>query len=146
LRAIARHTIQWAFPRGARRQWAMSRWLGDPACARYLAGLRTALGHHRSLWAESLVGLGWPRELTATGTTTPYFLVAVPPAFRTRPDGVDAWRRDLLERTGLLLSHASITIDGTDARVPFLRAYLGGDEDVVVEAIRRLEAAGIRYH
>ncbi|GAA1531881.1 hypothetical protein GCM10009827_057030 [Dactylosporangium maewongense] len=146
LRAIARHTIQWAFPRGARRQWAIARWLGDPACARYLAGQRAAFGHHRSLWAKSLVGLGWPRELTATGTATPYFLVAVPPAFRTRPDGVDAWRRDLLDRAGLLFSHASITIDGTDAGVPFLRAYLGGGEDVVVEAIRRLEDAEIRYY
>jgi N-succinyldiaminopimelate aminotransferase len=145
LRGIARNTIQWAFPRGARRQWAMARWIDDSACAAYLAGQRAALGHHRALWAKSLVGLGWPRELTATGTATPYFLVAVPPGYRDRPDGADAWRRDLLATTGLLFSHASITLDGTEARVPFLRAYLGGGEAVVVEAIRRLEDGPVRY-
>lgn len=145
LRSIARYTFQWAFPRGARRQWAMARWLDDPACGRYLAEQRAALGHHRALWAKSLQRLGWPRELTAVGTATPYFLVAVPPAYLARTDGISAWRRDLLDRTGVLLSYASITLDGVDAEVPFLRAYLGGGDEAVVEAIRRLEDADLRY-
>jgi N-succinyldiaminopimelate aminotransferase len=145
LRSIARYTIQWAFPRGARRQWAMARWLADPACARYLAAQRASLAHNRSLWAKSLLRLGWPPELTAPGTATPYFLVAVPPGYLARPDGNSAWRQDLLDRTGILFSYASITLDRTDAEVPFLRAYLGGGDEVVVEAIRRLEDADVRY-
>lgn len=145
LRQLSGYTFRWAFPRAGKRQWAMARWLADPASDRYLARQRTALGRKRSLWAKTLRQLGWPGELVPTGEATPYFLTAVPPRFLREPDGIARWRQELLDTTGLLFSFASIEQEGTAADIPFLRAYLGGSEKVVEEAVRRLVKAGVRY-
>ena len=145
LRVLGEYLFEWAFPREGARQWAMARWLADPACEKYLAGQRKALGNKRRMWAEALQTLGWPPELTAVGEATPYFLMAVPPAYLAKPDGVIHWRQVLLDEAGLLFSHASIEQEGTDADAPFLRAYLGGSEAIVAEAIRRLTRVGVRY-
>jgi hypothetical protein len=123
----------------------MAKWLTDPACDAYLSQQRGALGRKRRLWFDTLKELGWPEHTMTVGEATPYFLVAIPPAYKDDPNGAAVWRQKILNTTGILLSYASIEQEGTDADIPFLRAYLGGGEEVVVEAVRRLKAANIRY-
>jgi aspartate/methionine/tyrosine aminotransferase len=145
LRELAQYTLQWAFYREGLRQWAMAQWLNDPACQQYLAEQRAILGRKRSLWVDTLRDLGWPLELTALGETTPYYLMAVPPSYLSQSDGITKWRQDIFDSTGILLSYASIEQEGTGADVPYLRAYLGGPEETVIEAAQRLRDAGVKY-
>jgi aspartate/methionine/tyrosine aminotransferase len=145
LRSLAKYTFEWAFPREGTRQWAMAHWLADPACDEYLAQQRAVLRRKRTMWADALRDFGWPAQLTPVGEATPYFLVALPPKYLTRSNAMTSWRQDILNSTGILFSYASIEQEGTEADVPFLRAYLGGDESVVFEAIRRFQNTGIRY-
>jgi aspartate/methionine/tyrosine aminotransferase len=145
LQQLAAYTFQWAFPKASRRQWAMAHWLTDPACDRYIAKQRAALGRKRALWAKTLQKLGWPKALTPVGMATPYYLIALPPHFAARPDGIREWRQHIMDTTGMLLSYASIEQEDTDADMPYLRAYLGGGEPVVAEAAKRLVNAGITY-
>jgi aspartate/methionine/tyrosine aminotransferase len=145
LSKIAAYTMEWAFPREGLRQWAMAHWLASKECDQYLAAQRAILGRKRAIWAKTLRTLGWPADVVTVGEVTPYFLVAIPPAYLAMPNGVSRWRQVLLDKTGLLFSYASITADDTDIELPYLRAYLGGSEAVVVGAAQRLVTANIRY-
>jgi N-succinyldiaminopimelate aminotransferase len=145
LSALSEYTFRWAFPRAGNRQWAMAKWISDPASDRYLARQRTALGRKRKVWAETLRHLGWPEALTTVGEATPYYLIALPPRYASLSDGAHVWRQELMDTTGVLLSFASIEQEDTAADVAFLRIYLGGSEAVVAECARRFQAADIRY-
>ena len=146
LNELAGYTFRWAFPKAGKRQWAMAQWLADEACEQYLMDEHKALSVKRRLWADTLQQQGWPPELLPIGEATPYFLVAVPPAYLEAPDGIKRWRHDVLNKAGLLFGHASIEQEGTGADVPYLRTYLGGSVAIAEETARRFTQAGIRYN
>ena len=145
LNRLAKYTFEWAFHRESLRQWAMAHWLNDPMCEEYLSEEQAALKQKRTMWAKTLRELGWPVKLTPIGEVTPYYLVAVPPKYASQKKGVAKWRQLLMDNAGMLLSYASIEQAGTKADAPYLRALLSGSVEVVAEAIRRLQKAGIRY-
>jgi hypothetical protein len=86
------------------------------------------------------------------GESTPYCLVAVPPAYTKAPGGIQRFREDVFWKTGVLLSYtASVSFwdaeqsNNTQINLPYLRAYLGGNQRILIEAISRWRKAGIRY-
>jgi aspartate/methionine/tyrosine aminotransferase len=132
-----RHTFNYA----VHLQWAMAQWLAQPAAvADYLARERAATADKRAAVLDRL-----PQEVRRTaiaGPAAPYVLFPVPRHLK-----VGDYLRSAVLDCGVLLSDAwplARTADtGDSPDTGYARLYLGPDQAVLMEAVDRLEAAGL---
>ncbi|MGM1060629.1 pyridoxal phosphate-dependent aminotransferase [Saccharothrix sp. Mg75] len=137
------------FPGNAHHEWAVAQYLADPISEQDAIAQREALADKRSRFACTLQELGWPKEMISPGEFTPYVLVAIPTAWARLPDGAEQYRRYLLDRTGILIAHASIedsSLGGVDSETRWVRFYLGVADEVFATILDRLATAAITYH
>ncbi len=137
------------FPGNAHHEWAVAQYLADPVSEQNAIAQREALADKRSRFARALQQLGWPKEMISPGEFTPYVLVATPTAWARLPHGAEQYRRHLLNRTGILVAHASIedaSLGGADSETRWVRFYLGVADEVFDTILERLAAAALTYH
>lgn len=142
---VHRVMFQHSLTLGGAHQYAMARYLTEPdAAMRFLGAERAGYRRKRDLvrrYATEL--LGYQPESVPAGDCTSYQLLPVPAGYAERPDGVQRFRLECFRRTGVLLAPAWM---GTPARAhpsPYVRVYLGPDEDVLTDAMKRMVAAEI---
>lgn len=129
---------QHTFNTAVHLQWAMAQWLSDSAAvAAYLDQERTATAKKRAVVLDRLPDD--VRRRTIAGPAAPYLLMPVPAGLGT-PEYL---RRAVLD-CGVLLSDAwPLARLGPGGSSGYARLYLGPDQEVLTEAMDRLESAGL---
>lgn len=136
------------FPGNAHHEWAIAHYLADPVSEYNAVVQREALADKRERFARALRQLGWPDEMIGGGEFTPYVLVATPPAWARSPHVAERYRRHLLDRTGILVAHASIedaSLAGADSGTSWVRFYLGVSDEVFDTILDRLKVADVTF-
>jgi aspartate/methionine/tyrosine aminotransferase len=142
------HAFRRRFPGNAHHEWAVAQYLADPVSERNALAQRESLADKRTRFARTLEELGWPKEMISRGEFTPYVLVATPAAWARSSEGAEQYRRYLLDRTGILVAHASIenpSLGGNESQRRWVRFYLGVSDDVFDTILGRLTSAAPTY-
>ncbi len=127
------------------QQQAMADWLTDPASTEYLAAQRVDYAaKRRMVTGLTRTALRHPETRIVRGECTSYQLLAVPPAYAQRPDGVEEFRRACFATTGVLLSPAWMMPEES-IPAPYVRMYLGPPQELIRTAMDRMAAAGLHY-
>ncbi|MFC8550870.1 pyridoxal phosphate-dependent aminotransferase [Streptomyces sp. NPDC057273] len=131
-------------------QEAMASWIEDPASQRYLEELRRDLAMKRAAVSEFLEQrLGYPPGTWRPGECTTYLRFQVPPDYLAEPDAAARFQRDCFQKTGVLFGLDPGTLDDmlppSERRPPYMRVFLGPPLPTLMQAMQRLEHAGIGY-
>lgn len=148
VRDLMEHAFRRRFPGNAHHEWAVANYLNDPQSVVRRNAQQTSLLHNRQELAQAFRSFGWPERMLSAGEFTPYLLVAVPPSWGSRVDEAEEYRRHIFNRSGVLVSHASIEnagLAGDGGGAAWLRFYLGVTEEVLSEIVDRLKRANLSY-
>ena len=133
---FAEHTYSY----GGAAQSAMSQWLLSPLSTEFLCQISKEYAHKKAWITEFLSRhSNYPREYLYNSETTPHYLLRVPEAFQNKKNPDRSFNEDARANHNLFLSRGSMVQDSAFPEINrWFRLYLGAEQVVIVEALKRI--------
>ncbi|MEV6983648.1 pyridoxal phosphate-dependent aminotransferase [Sphaerisporangium sp. NPDC051017] len=130
-------------------QEAMGTWLENPEAQHYLDHMNQQYAAKRAAIGEFIRrNLAYPPDACQLGECTAFLRMKIPFPGPRDGESLEAFREECLNRTGVLLGIDRWATDpsGAAAQEPAnFRVFLGPPQEVLIEALARLAAAGYSY-